>query len=66
MRNWWDHNLTMTDRTNIVCFVFLLMFSVMIGIISKKIWKKKWTASFIWILLIDFCGLILLIVRLLF
>ena len=65
MWSWWAH-LTVVDRTNIVCFILLLILSAVMGTICQKIWQKKWISSFIWILLVDLCGLILLIARLLF
>lgn len=62
--NWWLYSLSVTDRTNIVCFIIFMMISATLtGVVIKMklpIWKLQMGS----ILLHDFAAVILLIVRL--
>lgn len=55
--------MSVYDRTNLVCFLLLIAFSVLFGVINRRIWKEDWIPSLVWIILVDLAGLILAIYR---
>ena len=63
--NWWLYSLTVTDRTNIVCFILLMIISAVCILVHMKISSPGIRIiSIIWILFMDFLGIQLLRVRL--
>lgn len=64
MKYWWLYQLTVTDRTNIVCFIIVMLISaICIGVVLKMklpIWKFQIG----WILFNDVLGVLLLVSRL--
>lgn len=64
MKKWWLYELTVTDRTNIVCFIIVMVISVICIWIAKKMKLHCWKFQIGWILFMDLLGVILLITRL--
>ena len=64
MKNWWLHQLTVTDRTNIVCFVIVSIVAVICAIIAKKMKLPVWKFQVAWIGLMEIIAVVLLISRL--
>lgn len=64
MKNWWLYQLSVTDRTNIVCFVIVMVISVICIVIAKKMKLPIWKFQIAWILLMDVIGVVLLVSRL--
>lgn len=56
--------MSVTDRTNIVCFIITMIISVICIIIAKKMKLPIWKFQIGWILLMDVIGVALLISRL--
>lgn len=56
--------LTPTDKLNIICFVILMVISVICLIIAKKMKLPCWKFQIGWILFMDLLGVLLLISRL--
>ena len=64
VKNWWLYQLTVTDRTNIVCFIILMVISVICIVIVKKMKLPIWKFQIGWILFMDALGTLLLVSRL--
>lgn len=64
MHKWWLHQLNATDRTNIACFVIVMLISVICIVITKKMKLPVWKLHIGWILFMDLIGVALLISRL--
>lgn len=64
MRKWWLYELTVTDRTNIVCFIIVMLLSVICIWIAKKMKLPIWKFQIGWILFMDVLAVLLLITRL--
>lgn len=64
MAEWWIYQLSVTDRTNIVCFVILMIISVIGIVIVKKVKLPVWKFQVGWILFVDIIGVALLMTRL--
>ncbi len=64
MRQWWLYQLSVADRTNIVCFVIVMIISVICIAIVKKMKLEIWKFQIGWILLMDLMGVVLLVSRL--
>lgn len=64
MREWWMYQLNVADRTNIICFVIVILISVVCIAIAKKMKLSIWKFQIGWILLMDLIGVALLISRL--
>lgn len=64
MREWWIYELTVTDRTNIVCFIIVMLLSVICLWIAKKMKLPIWKFQIGWILFMDVLAVLLLITRL--
>lgn len=62
--NWWLYSLSVTDRTNIVCFIIFMMISATLTGVVIKMKLPIWKLQIVSILLHDFAAVILLIVRL--
>ena len=62
--NWWLYSLSVTDRTNIVCFIIFMMISATLTGVVIKMKLPIWKLQMVSILLHDFAAVILLIVRL--
>lgn len=62
--NWWLYSLSVTDRTNIVCFIIFMMISATLTGVVIKMKLPTWKLQMVSILLHDFAAVILLIVRL--
>lgn len=56
--------MTQTDILNIVCFVIVMIVSVICIIIAKKMELPIWKFQIGWILFMDVLGVILLVSRL--
>lgn len=61
---WWLYQLSITDRTNIVCFLILMIISVIDIVIVKKMKLPVWKFQVGGILLMDIIGVALLVIRL--
>lgn len=64
MKAWWFQKLTVTDRTNIVCFIILMIISAVGILLAKKMKLPIWKFQIGWILFMDVLGVLLLIARL--
>lgn len=64
MQNWWLNTLTVTDRTNIVCFIILMTVSAVCAIVVKKMKLPFWGLQIAWIIFMDILGVLLLVTRL--
>lgn len=64
MKHWWLQELTVTDRTNIVCFIILMIVSAICIGFAKKMKLPIWKFQIGWILFMDFLGILLLVTRL--
>lgn len=65
MQYWWLYQLTVTDRTNIICFTVVMILSVICIIGVIKLPPREFVKTRIaWILLMDVIGVCLLISRL--
>ncbi len=64
MAEWWLYQLSITDRTNIVCFLILMIISVIGIVIVKKMKLPVWKFQVGGILLMDIIGVALLVIRL--
>lgn len=56
--------MSVTDRTNIVCFCIVIVFSIIMGMICKKVWKDKWLPCLVWIITVDVFSVFFLVFRL--
>lgn len=56
--------MTATDKLNIVCFVILIVISIICLGIAKKMKLSCWKFQVVWILFMDLIGVFLLISRL--
>lgn len=56
--------MTATDKLNIVCFVILIVISIICLVIAKKMKLSCWKFQIVWILFMDLIGVFLLISRL--
>lgn len=63
VKNRWMYEVSVTDRTNIVCFAIVMIISVACIWIAKKMKLPIWKLQIAWILLIDAIGAVLLITR---
>lgn len=61
---WWLHELTVTDRTNIVCFIIVMLISVVCIAIAEKMKLPIWKLQIGMILFYDAIGVLLLVIRL--
>lgn len=65
MKNWWVNALTMTDRTNIVCFAITMVVSfICITVAYRMKFEGIWKFQIGWILFLDIIGVVLLVTRL--
>lgn len=64
MKYWWLYQLTVTDRTNIVCFIIVMLISAVCIVVAYKMKLSIWKAQIGWILFNDVLGVLLLISRL--
>ena len=65
MRDLWLYHLTGTDKLNIICFIILMIISVICIWVHIKISSPGIRViSILWILLMDILGIALLVVRL--
>ncbi len=64
MWEWWMYQLNVTDRTNIICFVIVILISVVCIAIARKMKLPIWMFQIGWVLLMDLIGVALLISRL--
>lgn len=61
MKEYWLYQLTVTDRTNIVCFCIFMVISAICTLIAIG---QKRPLAVLWILFMDVLGVLLLITRL--
>lgn len=64
MGEWWLYQLNVTDRTNIVCFIIVMIISAICIAIAKKMKLPIWKFQIAWILFMDVIGVALLVSRL--
>ena len=64
MKYWWLYQLTVTDRTNIVCFIIVMLISAVCIGVAYKMKLSIWKAQIGWILFNDVLAVLLLISRL--
>lgn len=64
MKYWWLYQLTVTDRTNIVCFIIVMLISAVCIGIAYKMKLPIWKFQIGWILFNDALGVLLLVSRL--
>lgn len=64
MKQCWYFQLTVTERTNIFCFIIVMLISVVCFMIAKKKKLPCWKFQIGWILFMDLLGVFLLLTRL--
>ena len=64
LHNWWIYEANATDKTNVVCFIIVMIISIICIIIAKKMKLPIWKFQIGWILFMDFLGVLLLVTRL--
>lgn len=65
MKNWWLYKLTVTDRTNIVCFCITMTIIAAGMIIVKKVHLNCWKIQIGILIIYEIVAVLLLTVRLL-
>ena len=64
LRQWWLYSLSVTDRTNIVCFIITMIISLIVILAIIKLKLPIWKIQIGLVLFEDFIGVLLLISRL--
>lgn len=64
MKQWWLQGLTVTDRTNIACFLITIAISIICIVVLKKMKPQFMRFRIAWVLLMDVIGVALLVTRL--
>lgn len=64
MEEWWLYQLSITDRTNIVCFVIVMLISIICIVVLKKMNPYYLRFRIMWVVLMDIIGVVLLVTRL--
>lgn len=64
MTDWWISKLTVTDRTNIICFCIIIVISAICIFIARKKKLPVWKLQIGWIFAMDFLSVFLLVTRL--
>lgn len=63
MHKWWLYQINVTGKTNIVCFVVVMLISIICIMAAKKMKLPVWKFQIRWILFMDLVGVPLLISR---
>lgn len=64
MAEWWLYQLSITDRTNIVCFTIVIFISIICILVLKRMKSPYLRFRILWIVLMDIIGVVLLVTRL--